>query len=293
MKITEMKRHIIQAAAALLTNLNIKGFFTGSIYKGATKQACVPGLNCYSCPGAVGACPIGSLQAELGKGRLRFPTYVTGILLFFGVMFGRLICGFFCLFGFIQDLLYKIPVPKLVIPKKIDKPLRYVKYAILLIFVIILPLFLRDEYGTSAPYFCKLICPAGTLEGGIPLVLLNTGLRSVIGFLFRWKVSILIIIVALSIFIYRPFCKYICPLGAIYSLFNRFSFYQMHLDKSRCIGCKQCERQCKMGVEITKNINSTECIRCGACINACKKGAISSGFNLQRSKTETKNASAT
>ena len=293
MKITEMKRHIIQAAAALLTNMNIKGFFTGSIYKGASKQACVPGLNCYSCPGAVGACPIGSLQAELGKGRLRFPSYVTGILLFFGVMFGRLICGFFCLFGFIQDLLYKIPVPKLVIPKKIDKPLRYVKYAILLIFVIILPLFLRDEYGTSAPYFCKLICPAGTLEGGIPLVLLNTGLRSVIGFLFRWKVSILIIIVALSIFIYRPFCKYICPLGAIYSLFNRFSFYQMHLDKSRCIGCKQCERQCKMGVEITKNINSTECIRCGACINACKKGAISSGFNLQRSKTETKNASAT
>ena len=293
MKITEMKRHIIQAAAALLTNLNIKGFFTGSIYKGATKQACVPGLNCYSCPGAVGACPIGSLQAELSKGRLRFPAYVTGILLFFGVMFGRLICGFFCLFGFIQDLLYKIPVPKLVVPKKIDKPLRYVKYAILLIFVIILPLFLRDEYGTSAPYFCKLICPAGTLEGGIPLVLLNTGLRSVIGFLFRWKVSILIIIVALSIFIYRPFCKYICPLGAIYSLFNRFSFYQMHLDKSRCIGCKQCERQCKMGVEITKNINSTECIRCGACINACKKGAISSGFNLQRSKTETKNASAT
>ena len=262
MKITEMKRHIIQAAAALLTNLNIKGFFTGSIYK-------------------------------LGKGRLRFPAYVTGILLFFGVMFGRLICGFFCLFGFIQDLLYKIPVPKLVIPKKIDKPLRYVKYAILLIFVIILPLFLRDEYGTSAPYFCKLICPAGTLEGGIPLVLLNTGLRSVIGFLFRWKVSILIIIVALSIFIYRPFCKYICPLGAIYSLFNRFSFYQMHLDRSRCIGCKQCERQCKMGVEITKNINSTECIRCGACINACKNGAISSGFNLQRGKTETKNASAT
>lgn len=293
MKITEIKRNIIQAAAALLTNLNIKGFFTGSIYKGATKQACVPGLNCYSCPGAVGACPIGSLQAELGKGRLRFPAYVTGILLFFGVMFGRLICGFFCLFGFIQDLLYKIPVPKLVIPKKIDKPLRYVKYAILLIFVIILPLFLRDEYGTSAPYFCKLICPAGTLEGGIPLVLLNTGLRSVIGFLFRWKVSILIIIVALSIFIYRPFCKYICPLGAIYSLFNRFSFYQMHLDRSRCTGCKQCERQCKMGVEITKNINSTECIRCGACINACKKGAISSGFNLQRSKTETKNASAT
>ena len=293
MKITEMKRHIIQAAAALLTNLNIKGFFTGSIYKGASKQACVPGLNCYSCPGAVGACPIGSLQAELGKGRLRFPAYVTGILLFFGVMFGRLICGFFCLFGFIQDLLYKIPVPKLVIPKKIDKPLRYVKYAILLIFVIILPLFLRDEYGTSAPYFCKLICPAGTLEGGIPLVLLNTGLRSVIGFLFRWKVSILIIIVALSIFIYRPFCKYICPLGAIYSPFNRFSFYQMNLDRSRCIGCKQCERQCKMGVEITKNINSTECIRCGACINACKKGAISSGFNLQRSKTETKNASAT
>ena len=278
------KRHIIQLLSAVLTNANFKGFLNGTIYKGASKQMCVPGLNCYSCPGAVGACPIGSLQAELGKGKRGFPFYVTGILLFFGVIFGRLICGFLCLFGFLQDLLYKIPTPKLTIPQKADRVLRYFKYVVLLILVILLPIFLTDEYGTAPPYFCEWICPAGTLEGGIPLVLQNEGLRSMIGFLFQWKVSLLTIIILMSIFIYRPFCKYICPLGAIYSLFNKFSFYQMHVDENKCTGCKLCEKHCPMGVQITKNINSCECIRCGECKKVCRHGAITSGFRKKQKR---------
>lgn len=284
MKKSVNKRHIIQLLSAALMNANFKGFMNGTIYKGASKQICVPGLNCYSCPGAVGACPIGSLQAELGKGRRGFPFYVAGILLFFGIIFGRLICGFLCLFGFLQDLLYKIPTPKLTVPRKADRVLRYFKYVVLLLPVILLPIFLTDEYGTAPPYFCQWICPAGTLEGGIPLVLQNEGLRGMVGFLFRWKLSLLIIIVLMSIFIYRPFCKYICPLGAIYSLFNKFSFYQMHVDENKCIGCKLCEKHCRMGVEITKNINSCECIRCGECKKVCKHGAITSGFQKRAPK---------
>lgn len=281
MKINFKNRHLIQALVAIITNANLKGFSEGTIYKGNTKTACVPGLNCYSCPGAVGACPIGSLQAVIGGGKYKVSYYIIGVLMLFGVLFGRLICGFLCPFGFIQDLLYKIPTPKLKVPKRIDKVLRYLKYLILLIPVILLPMFLTDQFGTAPPYFCQWICPVGTLEGGIPLVIQNESLRNMVGFLFNWKIFLLIITIVSSIFIYRPFCKYICPLGAVYSLFNKFSFYQMSVDKNKCNGCKACERNCKMNVEILKNINSPECIRCGECKGVCKQKAISSGFRLK------------
>lgn len=274
-------RPLIQTIAALATNANIMGFFTGRIWQGNSKVVCVPGLNCYSCPGALGACPIGALQAVLGGNKHNFSFYVFGILILFGVVLGRLICGFLCLFGFVQDLLYKIPTPKIKIPKKIDKPLRYLKYVILTVAVIALPIFLTNQFGIAPPYFCQWICPAGILEGGIPLVLKNESLRATLGFLFSWKMGILIFIILASVFTYRPFCKYICPLGAVYSLFNRFSFYQMKVDKEKCNGCKRCERKCKMDVEITRNINAPECIRCGVCKGVCKQGAITSGFCMK------------
>ncbi|MDR2506041.1 MAG: 4Fe-4S binding protein [Oscillospiraceae bacterium] len=276
-------RPFIQSLAALAANANIAGFFTGRIWQGKSKLVCVPGLNCYSCPGAVGSCPIGALQAVLGGYKHNFSFYIAGLLIFFGVTLGRLICGFLCLFGFIQDLLYKIPSPKLKIPRKVDKPLRSLKYGFLLVAVIALPILLGNQFGIAPPYFCQWICPVGTLEGGIPLVLKNESLRSMLGFLFNWKMSILVIVIAASVFIYRPFCKYICPLGAIYSLFNKFSFYRMDVDKTKCSGCKLCEKKCKMNVEITKNINAPECIRCGDCKGVCKQGAITSGFCLRTS----------
>ncbi len=277
---------LIQTIAAVVTNANIGGFFTGEIWQGDSKIMCVPGLNCYSCPGALGACPIGALQAVLGGNKHNFSFYVVGILMLFGIVLGRLICGFLCLFGFIQDLLYKIPTPKFKIPKGIDRPLRWLKYVILFVAVIALPILLTNQFGIASPYFCQWICPAGTLEGGIPLVLKNESLRNMLGFLWGWKMGLLIFIVIASIFTYRPFCKYICPLGAIYSLFNGFSFYRMDVDKSRCNGCMACEKKCKMNVEIMKNINSPECIRCGECKKACKQSAITSGFYLKSTKPD-------
>ena len=221
MKINEWPRHGIQALWAALTNSHISGFITGKIYTGKLKNVCVPGLNCYSCPGARGACPIGSLQAVIGSWNFKMAYYVAGFLIFVGALLGRLVCGFLCPFGLIQDLLNKIPFPKKIRTFRGDKLLRKLKYVIFLVFVIILPMFVVDIMGQGAPYFCKLICPAGTLEGGIPLVLLNKSMRSAVGWLYMWKNTILVITIILSIMIYRPFCKYICPLGAFYSVFNK------------------------------------------------------------------------
>ncbi len=277
-------RTVVQTIAAIGTNANIAGFFKGEIWRGSSKYACVPGLNCYSCPGAVGSCPIGALQSVLGGVKYNFSYYIVGTLLFFGVIFGRLICGFLCPFGFVQDLLYKIKTPKFELPEKVDKVLRWLKYVVLIIFVLILPIVLTNAFGMGFPYFCKLICPAGTLGGGIPLILTNSSLRNSLGFLFGWKMLILVIIIVASIFTYRPFCKYLCPLGAIYSLFNRFSFYQMNVDKLKCTGCKKCEKKCKMNVKVVENINSLECIRCGECKKTCPTGAINSGFKTKKTK---------
>ena len=268
-------RKKIQLASAVLFNGYVVGFAKGSLFIGKTKAVCVPILNCYSCPGAFGACPIGSMQTALGGAKHHFPFYVLGSLMLFGILFGRLICGFLCPFGLVQELIHKLPVKKWKVPKKIDKPLRYLKYFILLVPVVLLPAFAS---GSTPPYFCKYICPAGTLGGGIPQLISNPQLRQLAGALFDWKVLVLIIILAASIFIPRPFCRYLCPLGAFYGLFNRFGFYQMRLNQNLCVGCKKCEASCPMAFEVTGQLNYAECIRCGKCREVCSTKAISTGF---------------
>lgn len=277
----ERFRLFVQVLATALINGYAIGFAKGKIFTGPTKISCVPVLNCYSCPGALGSCPIGALQAVLGGAKHNFSFYVIGLIMLFGTVLGRLICGFLCPFGLVQDLLYKIPTKKIKVPAKADKPARYIKYVIAVVMVILLPIFATNKYGIAPPYFCKFLCPAGTLGGGIPLLITNESLRRTIGFLFGWKFMLLISILVLSIFISRFFCKYFCPLGAFYSLFNKFSFYQMHLEPTKCIDCKQCERACPMQVEVTKNINHPECIRCGKCKAVCPTHAIISGFTAK------------
>ncbi len=278
------RRHTVQLVFTLATNANLAGFLSGSIYQGSLKSVCVPGLNCYSCPGALGACPVGSFQAALTVGgKKNLPFYVLGFLLLFAAVLGRFVCGFLCPFGFLQDLLHKIKLKKHELPKKLDAPLRYLKYIILAVFVVGLPLFLTNQYGISSPYFCKLICPSGTLFGGIPLLLANPSLQMLIGNLFFLKLIILILVLFVSVIVYRPFCKYICPLGAFYGLFNRISLYRLQIN-DHCIHCKKCTKTCKMGVDVENNCNSAECIRCGDCKKVCPTKAISSGFYTFRSE---------
>ncbi|MCI8801374.1 MAG: 4Fe-4S binding protein [Lachnospiraceae bacterium] len=269
------KRKTVQALFAFTTNAHVQGFLKGTIYRGKLKNVCVPGLNCYSCPGALGACPIGAMQAVEGTTKYGFSMYVLGFLVFVGLLAGRFVCGWLCPFGLIQELLHKIPLRKIRVPKKVNAVLKWVKYFVLLIFVILLPILTVDSFGLSTPYFCKYICPAGTLEGGLPLLLLNKSLRTAVGFLFSWKLLILILVIAASIVIFRPFCRYLCPLGAFYSFFNSVSLYRYQIDSSKCIKCGKCSGSCKMDIDVCKKPNSPECIRCGACVRACPTGAIS------------------
>ena len=275
-------RKAVQLGWGLLTNAHITGFVKGTIYQGPLKNVCVPGMNCYSCPGALGACPIGAMQSLFDARRRKFAFSVVGYLAALGLLVGRFICGWLCLFGLIQELLYKIPLPKLKVPKKIDRVLRYLKYAVLLILVFLLPFFWRSELGVGEPFFCKYLCPVGTLEGGVPLVLLQEQLKSAAGFLFRWKFALMALVLLSSVYIHRPFCKYLCPLGAFYALFQKVSVLRLKLDKEKCASCGKCEKTCPMDVAVTRDPNSAECIRCGACVRACPAGALRFGSGAKK-----------
>ena len=278
----------IQAGATLLTNIHLPNFLKGGLYQGKGKAVCVPGLNCYSCPAASGACPIGSFQAVVGSSKFRFSYYITGFLILLGVLLGRVICGFLCPFGWFQELLHKIPTKKLSTKKL--KPLTYLKYVVLLVMVVLLPALVTNELGMGDPFFCKYLCPQGVLEGAIPLSLANAGIRAALGSLFKWKFIVLLTVIVLSIVFYRPFCKWLCPLGAFYALLNKVSLFQMQVDQSKCVSCGKCAKVCKMDVDVTKSPNHTECIRCGMCIRACPTDAVSFrygfGSGKQQSKTE-------
>ena len=262
----------IQAGAVLFTNLHLPNFIKGGIYQGKGKTVCVPGLNCYSCPAASGACPIGAFQAVVGSSKFRFSYYITGFLILLGVLLGRLICGFLCPFGWFQELLHRIPTRKL--SSKKLRPLTYLKYVILLAMVVLLPAFAVNDVGMGDPFFCKYLCPQGVLEGAIPLALVNSGIRAALGKLFTWKLCILLAVAVLSVLFYRPFCKWLCPLGAFYALFNKVSLLQMKVDANACISCGKCVKVCSMDVDVTKTPDHAECIRCGKCVLACPTGAV-------------------
>ena len=225
----------IQAGAALLTNLHLPNFLKGGLYQGAGKTVCVPGLNCYSCPAASGACPIGAFQAVVGSSKFSLSYYITGFLILLGVLLGRFICGFLCPFGWFQELLHKIPTKKLSTKKL--KPLTYLKYAVLLVMVFLLPAFLVNDVGMGDPFFCK----------------------------------------------------WLCPLGAFYALFNRVSLFQMKVDKNKCVSCGKCAKACKMDVDVTKTPNHAECIRCGMCVRACPTNAVSFRYGFGDGKKEPAN----
>ena len=264
------KRRIIQLYAALLTNANLKGFGSGQIYKGKVKFACVPGMNCYSCPAAGGSCPLGALQNALNATNTKLPYYIIGILLLYGFLFGRWICGFLCPFGLIQDLLYKIKTPKLK-KSRFTRVASYFKYILLVVLVIIVPMLYAGKM--ALPGFCKYVCPSGTLlgAGGLLSNPKNAKDLGMLGPLFTWKFILLMGFLVGMVFIYRFFCRFFCPLGAIYGLFNKISWLGMDLNKSKCVECGLCIGECLMDV---KKVGDHECISCGRCVNVCPTNAI-------------------
>ncbi len=272
----------VQLCFAAITNGYTRGFSGGKIFTGSSKRFCLPGLNCYSCPGALGACPIGSMQAVLADRNYKFTFYVLGFLMVVGALLGRFVCGWLCPFGLVQDLIYKIPFVKKLKKLPGDKFLRFLKFVILAGFVIILPLTVLDIIGQGSPWFCKYICPSGTLFAGIPLIAANPPLQAVLAWLFTWKLAILIILIVLSVIVFRPFCRYLCPLGAIYGCFNKVALYRFKIDKDKCTSCGICKTACPMDIDVFKNPNSIECIRCGKCKTACPHSAIENNISFKK-----------
>ena len=266
------RRRLIQVYAALLYNANLKGYISGEIYVGNTKAVCVPGLNCYSCPGAVGACPLGALQNALASSGNRAPYYMLGILLLFGLTLGRTICGFLCPLGLIQELFHKIPTPKLK-KGRITRVLSYLKYVILAVFVVLIPLwYVSQRY--PVPAFCKYICPAGTLEGAMGLLAnpVNADKFSMLNILFTRKFVIMVLIFGACVFIYRAFCRFLCPLGALYGLFAKVNLVGVKVEPAKCTHCGLCVAHCKMDI---RQVGDHECIHCAGCVDVCPTAAIS------------------
>ncbi|MBQ8094382.1 MAG: 4Fe-4S binding protein, partial [Clostridia bacterium] len=266
-------RRLVQLYSALLYNAHLKGFIEGEIYRGPTKIACVPGFNCYSCPGAIGACPLGSLQNALISSGHRAGWYVIGILLLFGITLGRTICGWLCPLGLVQELLHRIPTPK-IRKNRVTCVLSYLKYIVLFVFVLAIPIGYQLRHNLPLPAFCKYICPGGTFGGAMGLLSSpnNDSMFGMLGILFTRKFVIMIIIGTVCVFCYRSFCRFLCPLGAIYGLFNRFCLVGVHVDHNRCNHCGACVQNCGMDV---RHIGDHECIQCGKCMAHCHQKAIS------------------
>ncbi len=286
----KIKRIYIQLSATVFFNIPFLATYL--------KNAPSPVFNCYACPLANTACPIGLIQNIIITGQI--PLLTIAVLGFLGILLARFFCGYLCPFGFIQDLLFKISKKE----KKIPKWFAHLKYVSLGVLVIILPLIFLE------PVFCKL-CPAGTLEAGIPIVgkeyylqltkenkdelfqksnkankipkikKLRKSIQPIIsqksnlfdyspilamvGFLFYLKLLLLFIMMTSSIYFKRPFCK-VCPLGAIYSFFNKINlFNNLKLVKNKCSNCNACLKVCPSGINPVQELNSHECIKCNEC----------------------------
>ena len=269
-------RLLSQVFFFILQNPLLGNFINGTIYRGELKRICTPGLNCYSCPAAITSCPVGAMQFYLAGVKHSISLFVTGFLLTVGAVFGRFICGYVCPMGLLQDLLYKIKVPKL---KTQMKYIRYIKYAVLVLFVILLPLLIRHELsGLGEPWFCKYICPSGMIFGAVPLLIVNEAYREMAGTLFIWKSILASCLVLISVPVYRFFCRVLCPLGAVYALLNPIALVRMRCDKEKCTSCGDCSKACNLKLKPEQKPNSPECVRCGDCIKACGSKALSNGI---------------
>ncbi len=276
-------RLAVQIAFTALSNGYLKGFMGKGLYQGPLKQVCLPGLNCYSCPGALGACPIGSLQAVISSRQFDFSFYIVGFFMAAGALGGRLTCGFLCPFGLLQDLLYRVPLKK-PMPLKLSRYWDLLRYGVLVLVVMILPVFAVNIIGQGDPWFCKVLCPSGTVMAALPQLLVNPELFSAVGGLFWFKLTTLITLLLLSLKIYRPFCRYLCPLGAIYGLFNPIALYHFKFIESACTHCGACAAACPMGLDPAKTPNSPKCVRCGDCTGACKQKALLPAFGIVKNQ---------
>ncbi len=258
------QRNWLQIAALVVMN---------SYFFSWAKGFCVPALNCWACPGAIFGCPLGAIQnssiaAQWTLGNKPWyailPLYVLGALVVFSALFGRMMCGWICPFGWLQDKLAALRKKHWRIPKA----LRYLRYVMLVALVLIVP------YLTGVPWFCKL-CPQGALQGGWLQPIFDADVRAAIGSFWWIKQAILVGFLVLMVFVKRPFCGTVCALGAIFSLFHRYSVWRIDFDAEKCVNCMWCVRNCPAGIDPRRELNGYACIGCLECAK-CPHGAIQS-----------------
>ena len=275
------RRGWIQALSTVALNL---GFIRALDPLKSAGGFCCPVLNCWACPGALTSCPIGALQHSAAEARLliaagqgwltALPFYLVGTLFVFSVTLGRFMCGWLCPFGWLQDLLGRLGRHKLRLPTWTG----YLRYVFLVGLVLIVP------YYTSVQWFSRL-CPQGALQGGLLQPLLHPELRHGIGLLWYAKEAMLVGWLVAFVFMRRPFCRLMCPLGAIFSLFYGVSMLQLRIDPSKCVDCGRCEKLCPAGLDPRRHLSSHLCVTCLEC-QSCPRGAITATAVWRKGTTE-------
>jgi len=275
----------------ILSLLVLNSFFLSPL-----RPVCFPALNCYMCPMAVFACPVGVVVQFSTVAA--FPLFAVGVVGLTSAVFGRFACGWLCPFGLVQEWLHRIPLPKFSVPRRLG----YARYAVLVIFVVGVPLYLRAKEHPL--YFCSW-CPVGTLEAAVPagIAKATAGLKPTSAFVaaspthfqlavqefavspMMWvKLGVLGAVLAAAAMMKRPFCRVVCPLGAAFSIFGRFSWLQLKVNKERCRTCEACRRLCPVDLEPSEDAGSAECITCLECWTELRCGVVSASVSLSDRK---------
>lgn len=181
---------------------------------------------------------------------------IIGLVIMASVLFGPIICGFICPFGAIQDFTAKLGKRIFkrrynnFISNKLHDKLKYLRYVMLILAIILTGMsggvMLLEKIN---PYHGFLSIFKGTIN--------FTGL------------AILAIIIGVSLFEQRPWCKYLCPYGAFLGLFNKIKVFRIVRQNSTCVGCKKCSRQCPMKIEVhsSDEVRELGCISCFECVD--------------------------
>lgn len=295
------RRTWVQLGSTVLLNSGLTAYLTKGI-------PCLA-LNCHACPLAVTACPVGVIQHSVGLREI--PFYVLGVIGLGGALGGRFACGWLCPFGWLQELVHRVPVPKWMVQPRprgswwtvavvstiyavvgwrawawfTQSPMLLALYLLagLLVYALLglsRVFALVGVVGIVAflaadTWFCKL-CPAGTLQAGIPWVLLDPQLRPLIGPLYWLKLGLLVSLLAWAAVTRRPFCRWVCPLGAFWSPLNKWSTLQLAVDQEACIRCNRCQQVCPVDIRIYEGDRTGACIRCMECISECPVSCITS-----------------
>lgn len=228
------------------------------------KWFCSPVLNCHSCALAWFACPIGVFIHFSGY-RL-FPFFALGTVLLIAVLLGRWLCGWVCPFGFLQDLLHRIPTRKISLPRWTNA----IKYGVLILTVFLLPFLLGELTQFS---FCR-ICPASAVQVTIP-GLAKSGFAGIAGST-AVRLGVLAVVIVFSVLSTRAFCRVLCPIGALLAPLNLISFGRVRAPKGKCVSCSRCDKVCPTDDRPSERLmrgqdpsRSADCVLCGDCSAVC------------------------